>query len=37
MKYLVAGFIGKKKDFKFENIIVKGTVKKKEEKKSKWN
>lgn len=37
MKNIIAGFIGKAKDFKFDNYIVKGKIKKQEEKKSKWN
>lgn len=31
MKYLVAGFIGKAKDFCIDNLVVKGTVKMQEE------
>lgn len=26
MKYLICGYIGKAKDFKIENIIVKGKI-----------
>lgn len=32
MKYLIAGFIGKAKDFNINNLVVKGTVKMQEEK-----
>ena len=35
MKYLVAGFIGKAKDLKLDNLVVKGTVKMQEEKEQK--
>lgn len=35
MKKLVAGFIGKAKDFKLDNLVVKGTVKMQEEKEQK--
>ena len=31
MKYLIAGFIGKVKDFSIDNLVVKGTVKMQEE------
>lgn len=32
MKYLVAGFIGKAKDLKLDNLVIKGTAKMQEEK-----
>lgn len=35
MKYLVAGFIGKAKDLKIDNFVVKGTAKMQEEKEQK--
>lgn len=31
MKQLIAGYIGKAKDFKIDNIIVKGKINKKED------
>ena len=31
MKQLIAGFIGKAKDFKVENFIISGIIKEKEE------
>lgn len=31
MKYLICGYIGKAKDFKIDNIIVKGKISKKED------
>lgn len=35
MKTLIAGFIGKAKDLKLDNLVVKGTVKMQEEKEQK--
>lgn len=31
MKKIIIGFIGKAKDFKFENFIISGIIKEKEE------